>query len=213
MLPVSAGEPFPTRHFVDIAVLRRTPLPELLALGESLSIVDAAALARPALIFRIEQALLARGDALHAEGVLEIVKEGNGFLRSPDNNYLAGPVDTYVSQTQIAGSTCARATRCAAGCGRPSRGEKFLALLRVESINGHAPDSTQVRIPFDSLRPSYPKTRLRLERADSDLSMRLVDIIAPIGKGQRGLIVAAPRAGKTILLQRWRWRSPRITPK
>ncbi len=187
---------------MDIAVLRRTPLPELLALGESLSIVDAAALARPALIFRIEQALLARGDALHAEGVLEIVKEGNGFLRSPDNSYLAGPVDTYVSQTQIRRFNVRTGDTLRGRVRPPKPWEKFLALLQVESINGHAPDSTQVRIPFDSLRPSYPKTRLRLERADSDLSMRLVDIIAPLGKGQRGLIVAAPRAGKTILLQK-----------
>ena len=187
---------------MDIAVLRRTPLPELLALGESLSIVDAAALARPALIFRIEQALLARGDALHAEGVLEIVKEGNGFLRSPDNSYLAGPVDTYVSQTQIRRFNVRTGDTLRGRVRPPKPWEKFLALLQVESINGHAPDSAQVRVPFDSLRPSYPKTRLRLERADSDLSMRLVDIIAPIGKGQRGLIVAAPRAGKTILLQK-----------
>jgi len=86
---------------VDIAELRRTPLPELLLLGESLRIADAAALGRPDLLYRIEHALLARGDVLHAEGVLEVVKEGNGFLRSPENSYLAGPADTYVSQTQI----------------------------------------------------------------------------------------------------------------
>jgi transcription termination factor Rho len=187
---------------VDIAELRRTPLPELLLLGESLRIADAAALARPDLLYRIEHALLARGDVLHAEGVLEVVKEGNGFLRSPDNSYLAGPADTYVSQTQIRRFGVKTGDTLRGRVRPPKPWEKFLALLQVESVNGREPDSTQARVQFDSLRPTYPKTRLRLERADGDLAMRLVDIITPLGKGQRGLIVAAPRAGKTILLQK-----------
>jgi len=187
---------------VDIAELRRTPLPELLLLGESLRIADAAALARPDLLYRIEHALLARGDVLHAEGVLEVVKEGNGFLRSPDNSYLAGPADTYVSQTQIRRFGVKTGDTLRGRVRPPKPWEKFLALLQVESVNGREPDSTQTRVQFDSLRPTYPKTRLRLERADGDLAMRLVDIITPLGKGQRGLIVAAPRAGKTILLQK-----------
>jgi transcription termination factor Rho len=187
---------------VDIADLRRTPLPELLVLGESLRIADAAALGRPELIFRVEHALLARGDVLHAEGVLEVVKEGNGFLRSPDNSYLAGPADTYVSQTQIRRFGVKTGDTLRGRVRPPKPWEKFLALLQVESVNGREPDSTQARIPFDSLRPTYPKTRLSLERANGDLAMRLVDIITPLGKGQRGLIVAAPRAGKTILLQK-----------
>jgi transcription termination factor Rho len=187
---------------VDIAELRRTPLPELLLLGESLRIADAAALARSDLLYRIEHALLARGDMLHAEGVLEVVKEGNGFLRSPDNSYLAGPADTYVSQTQIRRFGVKTGDTLRGRVRPPKPWEKFLALLQVESVNGREPDSTQTRVQFDSLRPTYPKTRLRLERADGDLAMRLVDIITPLGKGQRGLIVAAPRAGKTILLQK-----------
>jgi len=187
---------------VDIAELRRTPLPELLLLGESLRIADAAALGRPDLLYRIEHALLARGDVLHAEGVLEVVKEGNGFLRSPDNSYLAGPADTYVSQTQIRRFGVKTGDTLRGRVRPPKPWEKFLALLQVESVNGREPDSTQTRVQFDSLRPTYPKTRLRLERADGDLAMRLVDIITPLGKGQRGLIVAAPRAGKTILLQK-----------
>ena len=187
---------------MDIAELRRTPLPELLLLGESLRIADAAALGRPDLLYRIEHALLARGDVLHAEGVLEVVKEGNGFLRSPENSYLAGPADTYVSQTQIRRFGVKTGDTLRGRVRPPKPWEKFLALLQVESVNGREPDSTQTRVQFDSLRPTYPKTRLRLERADGDLAMRLVDIITPLGKGQRGLIVAAPRAGKTILLQK-----------
>ncbi len=187
---------------MDIAELRRTPLPELLALGETLRIADAAALHRPDLIFRIEQALLTRGDTLNAEGVLETVKEGHGFLRSPDNSYLAGPADTYVSQTQIRRFHVQTGDTLRGRVRPPKPWEKFLALLQVEGINGRDPDSTKARVPFDSLRPTYPKQRLRLERGNSDLTMRLMDIMAPIGKGQRGLIVAPPRAGKTILLHK-----------
>ncbi|MDQ8154278.1 MAG: transcription termination factor Rho [Gemmatimonadota bacterium] len=187
---------------MDIAELRRSPLPALLALGESLGLADAAALARPDLIFKIEHALLARGDTLNAEGVLEIVKEGHGFLRSPDNSYLAGAADVYVSQTQIRRFAVRTGDTLRGRVRPPKPWEKFLALLQVEQINGHDPEQTQGRMQFDNLRPTYPKQRLRLERSNGDLSMRLLDIIAPIGKGQRGLIVAAPRAGKTILLQK-----------
>jgi len=187
---------------VDISELRRTPLPDLLALGESLGVADAAALLRPDLIYRIEHALLARGDTLMAEGVLELVKEGHGFLRSSDNSYLTGIADVYVSQTQIRRFGVRTGDTLRGRVRPPKPWEKFLALLQVESVNGGAPEAAQARIQFDNLRPSYPKHRLRLERADGDLAMRLVDIIAPLGKGQRGLIVAAPRAGKTILLQK-----------
>ena len=163
---------------------------------------DAAALHRPDLIFRIEQALLARGDTLVAEGVLETVKEGHGFLRSPDNSYLVGPADVYVSQTQIRRFNVRTGDTLRGQVRPPKPWEKFLALLQVESVNGHDPEQTKTRVQFDSLRPTYPKTRLRLESSDGDLSMRLIDIIAPLGKGQRGLIVAPPRAGKTILLHK-----------
>ena len=187
---------------MDIAGLRRSPLPDLLVLGESVGIADAAALHRPDLIFRIEQALLARGDTLVAEGVLELVKEGHGFLRSPDNSYLVGPADVYVSQTQIRRFNVRTGDTLRGQVRPPKPWEKFLALLQVESVNGHDPEQTKTRVQFDSLRPTYPKTRLRLESSDGDLSMRLIDIIAPLGKGQRGLIVAPPRAGKTILLHK-----------
>ena len=187
---------------MDISELRRSPLPALLTLAESLGIPEAAALLRPDLIFKVEHALLARGDALHADGVLEIVKEGHGFLRSPDNSYLAGVADVYVSQTQIRRFNARTGDTLRGRVRPPKPWEKYLALLQIESINGHEPEATQLRSPFDSLRPTYPKARLRLEPANGDLAMRLMDIIAPLGKGQRGLIVAAPRAGKTILLQK-----------
>ncbi|MBI2409327.1 MAG: transcription termination factor Rho [Gemmatimonadetes bacterium] len=187
---------------MNISELRRTPLPALRALAESLGLPDPAARHRADLIFAIEHAMLARGDTLIAEGVLEIVKEGHGFLRSPDNSYLAGPADVYVSQTQIRRFSARTGDTLRGRVRPPKPWEKYLALLQIESINGREPEGAQARIQFDSLRPTYPKNRLRLEPASGDLAMRLMDIIAPLGKGQRGLIVAAPRAGKTILLQK-----------
>ena len=187
---------------MDIAELRRLPLPELLVLAESLALNDPAALRREDLLLKIQQAVLARGDTLNAEGVLEIVKEGHGFLRSPDNSYLAGVADVYVSQTQIRRFGAKTGDTLRGRVRPPKPWEKYLALLQVESVNGRDPEGAATRVAFDNLRPTYPKQRLHLERADSDLSMRLVDIIAPLGKGQRGLITAPPRAGKTILLQK-----------
>jgi len=202
VLPLPHGSRSPAPHLVDIVELRRSPLPDLLVFGESLGIADAAALRRADLIFRIEKALLARGDALLVEGVLEIVKEGHGFLRSADNSYLVGAADVYVSQTQIRRFQVRTGDTLRGRVRPPKPWEKFLALLQVERVNGHDPEQTQTRVPFDSLRPTYPKARLRLESADGDLSMRLLDVITPLGKGQRGLIVAPPRAGKTILLHK-----------
>jgi len=177
-------------------------MPSLQALGETLGVAEAAALHRGELTNAIERALLARGDTLIAEGVLEIVKEGHGFLRSPDNSYLAGAADVYVSQTQIRRFLARTGDTLRGRVRAPKPWEKFLALLQVERINGREPEAAQGRIQFDNLRPTYPKTRLRLECADSDLTKRLMDLIAPLGKGQRGLIVAPPRAGKTILLHK-----------
>ncbi|MBM3908742.1 MAG: transcription termination factor Rho, partial [Gemmatimonadetes bacterium] len=187
---------------MEISELRRMAMPSLQALGETLGVAEAAALHRGELTNAIERALLARGDTLIAEGVLEIVKEGHGFLRSPDNSYLAGAADVYVSQTQIRRFLARTGDTLRGRVRAPKPWEKFLALLQVERINGREPEAAQGRIQFDNLRPTYPKTRLRLECADSDLTKRLMDLIAPLGKGQRGLIVAPPRAGKTILLHK-----------
>ena len=131
-----------------------------------------------------------------------MTSEGFGFLRSADFNYLAGPDDVYVSQTQIKRFNI-RTGDTIRGRVRPAKTwEKYLALLQVESINGLPPEAILTRVTFDNLRPRYPDQRIRLEAPTGDLSMRVMDLIAPIGKGQRGLIVAPPRAGKTILLQK-----------
>jgi len=154
------------------------------------------------LIFRIEQKLLEVNVALTGEGVLEILPEGYGFLRSPDWNYLYGPDDIYVSPSQIKRFDLKTGDMVSGQVRPPKEWERYLALLKVESVNEDPPEVAKGRVTFDNLRVRYPEGRLRLETQDGDLSMRIMDLIAPIGKGQRGLIVSPPRAGKTILLQK-----------
>jgi transcription termination factor Rho len=187
---------------VDIADLKRKNIAELQAVAEDLQITNISGLRKQDLIFRIEQKLLGSDVALHAEGVLEIVDEGYGFLRSQDWSYLEGPDDVYVSPSQIKRFDLRTGDTVAGQVRPPKEWERYLALLRVETINGDPPVTGVARPIFDNLRPRYPDQRLRLETASGDISMRVVDIVAPIGKGQRGLIVAPPRAGKTILLQK-----------
>jgi transcription termination factor Rho len=167
-----------------------------------LNIGDTAGLGKQELIFRIEQSLLETDVVLTGEGVLEVLPEGYGFLRSQDWNYLYGPDDIYVSPSQIKRFDLRTGDTVSGQVRPPKEWERYLALLKVESVNGDEPDRAKTRTPFDNLRPTYPQGRLRLETTTGDISMRVVDLIAPIGKGQRGLIVAPPRAGKTILLQK-----------
>jgi transcription termination factor Rho len=134
--------------------------------------------------------------------VLEVLPEGYGFLRSQDWDYLYGPDDIYVSPSQIKRFDLRTGDTVLGQVRPPKEGERYLALLKVEEVNGEEPDHAKHRIAFDNLRPRYPEQRLKLEDAAGDLSMRLMDLISPIGKGQRGLIVSPPKAGKTILLQK-----------
>jgi transcription termination factor Rho len=187
---------------VNIAELKRKSATELGELADSLGAENDGGLRKQDLIFRIEQRLLDRGDSLTGEGVLEVLPEGYGFLRSQDWNYLYGPDDIYVSPSQIKRFDLRTGDTVRGQVRPPKEWERYLALLKVESINGDDPESAKSRIPFDNLRPRYPEGRLRLETRDGNLSMRVMDLIAPIGKGQRGLIVSPPRAGKTILLQK-----------
>ena len=187
---------------MDISELRRKSVADLKVMAEGLRIDTSSGLRKQELIYRIEHALLASDVILRAEGTLELLSEGFGFLRSADWNYLAGPDDIYVSQTQIRRFNVKTGDTIRGRVRPPKPWEKYLALLQIESVNGVDPESIQRRVPFDNLKPRYPDQRLRLETAAADLSMRVVDMIAPLGKGQRGLIVAPPRAGKTILLQK-----------
>ena len=185
---------------MDIAELKRKSVAELQELAEGLNISNTSGLRKQDLIFRIEQNLLDSETVLRGEGVLEILPEGYGFLRSQDWNYLYGPDDIYVSPSQIKRFDLRTGDAVLGQVRPPKEWERYLALLKVESINGDSPEVAKQRVAFDNLRPRYPDERLRLE--DGDLSMRVVDLITPLGKGQRGLIVAPPRAGKTILLEK-----------
>ena len=187
---------------MDIAELKKKSVAELHAMAEELNITNYSGLRKQDLIFRIEQNLLDSDTVLRGEGVLEILPEGYGFLRSQDWNYLYGPDDIYVSPSQIKRFDLRTGDTILGQVRPPKEGERYLALLKVETVNGDEPEKAKHRIAFDNLRPRYPDERLRLERKDNDLSMRVIDMLAPIGKGQRALISSPPKAGKTILLQK-----------
>ncbi len=187
---------------MDIAELKGKTIAELHDMAEELQISNYSGLRKQDLIFRIEQNLLDSDVVLRGEGVLEVLPEGYGFLRSQDWNYLYGPDDIYVSPSQIKRFDLRTGDTVLGQVRPPKEGERYLALLKVEEVNGDDPEQAKHRIAFDNLRPRYPEDRLKLEDEAGDLSMRLMDLISPIGKGQRGLIVSPPKAGKTILLQK-----------
>lgn len=187
---------------MDITDLKQKSVAELHAMAEDLNITNYSGLRKQDLIFRIEQSLLDSDTVLRGEGVLEILPEGYGFLRSQDWNYLYGPDDIYVSPSQIKRFDLRTGDTVLGQVRPPKEGERYLALLKVESVNFGDPEAAKHRIAFDNLKPRYPNRRISLERKDGDLSCRVIDLLSPIGFGQRGLIVAPPKAGKTILLQK-----------
>jgi transcription termination factor Rho len=187
---------------VDISTIKTKSISELHEMAEELNISNYSGLRKQDLIYRIEQNLLDSEVVLRGEGVLEVLPEGYGFLRSQDWNYLYGPDDIYVSPSQIKRFDLRTGDLVLGQVRPPKEGERYLALLKVERVNGDEPEKAKHRVAFDNLRPRYPDQRLHLEASTGDISMRVVDLIAPIGMGQRGLIVAPPKAGKTILLQK-----------
>ena len=188
---------------MDIAELKSKSVGDLHDLAEELNISNFSGLRKQDLIFRIEQNLLESEVVLRGEGVLEILPEGYGFLRSQDWNYLYGPDDIYVSPSQIKRFDLPTGDTISGQVRPPKSGERYLALLKVETVNHLEPEESKHRVGFDNLRPTYPEERLGLEVLGDggNITMRLVDLIAPIGKGQRGLIVSPPKAGKTTILQ------------
>jgi transcription termination factor Rho len=189
-------------HLVDIAELKSKSVEDLHTLAEELNLSNFSGLRKQDLIFRIEQNLLDSDVVLRGEGVLEILPEGYGFLRSQDWNYLYGPDDIYVSPSQIKRFDLRTGDTILGQVRPPKEGERYLALLKVESVNGDEPEKAKHRIAFDNLKPRFPEDRLRLETKDGDIAMRVMDLVAPVGMGQRGLITSPPKAGKTILLQK-----------
>ena len=177
---------------------------ELVSLAEELEVENASALRKQELMFAILKNLAARDVEIIGEGVVEILQDGFGFLRSPDANYLAGPDDIYVSPSQIRKFTLRTGDTVEGQIRSPKDGERYFALVKVNTINFEDPEKTRHKVHFDNLTPLYPDERLEMEISDptrKDFSPRVIDIVAPLGKGQRGLIVAPPRTGKTVLLQ------------
>ena len=181
----------------------KTPA-ELLAAAEEMEIENAAAMRKQEMMFAILKAEAEKGNAIFGEGVLEVLPDGFGFLRSPESNYLAGPDDIYVSPSQVRKFSLRTGDTIEGEIRSPKESERYFALLKVNSINFEETDKTRHRIGFDNLTPLYPDRRLVLELQDpakKDYTTRVIDLIAPLGMGQRALIVAPPRTGKTVMLQ------------
>lgn len=187
---------------MEIGELHSKTMVELSSLAKELKINHTSGMKKQDLIFAILKAQAEREGLIFGEGVLEVLPEGYGFLRSSNYNYLPSPDDIYVSPSQIRRFNLLTGDTVSGQIRPPKENERFFALLKVEAVNFEDPEVTSKRILFDNLTPLYPQERIHLERESDEISMRIVDIITPIGKGQRGLIVAPPRTGKTILLQK-----------
>ena len=183
--------------------LKQKPMAELIQIARDLNIEGGAGLRKQELIFSILQGQAAKNGNIYAEGVLECLPDGFGFLRAPDYNYLPGPDDVYVSPSQIRRFGLRTGDSISGSIRPPKESERYFALLKVEKINGEAPEVARDKILFDNLTPLYPQERFSLELPNDprNYSCRIVDLLVPIGKGQRCLIVSPPRAGKTMLLQ------------
>jgi len=201
---IPAAELELTKNAMNLSELKTRPPAELVQLGESMGLENLARSRKQDIIFSILKAHAKNGENIFGEGVLEILQDGFGFLRSADSSYLAGPDDIYVSPSQIRRFNL-RTGDTVSGLIRPPKdGERYFALLKVGDINGDAPESSKSKVLFENLTPLFPKKRLKLEQGNGsteDLTARIIDMVAPIGKGQRGLIVSPPKAGKTMLLQ------------
>src|ERR1700740_578880 len=186
---------------MTIAELKEKNITELTKIARSLDLPGASGLRKQDLIFKILQAQSEKEGHIFAEGVLEILPDGYGFLRSPDYNYLPGPDDIYVSPSQIRKFDLKTGDTISGQVRPPHEGEKYFALVKIEAVNFEAPDEARNKILFDNLTPLYPQERIKLETSRENSSARVMDLLTPLGKGQRGLIVSPPRAGKTMLLQ------------
>lgn len=189
---------------IKLQDLKRKSPTELLAFAEKHEVENASIMRKQELMFAILKQLASRDIEIVGEGVIEVLQDGFGFLRSPDANYLAGPDDIYVSPSQIRRFGLRTGDTVEGMIRSPKEGERYFALLKVNTINFEDPEKGRHKVHFDNLTPLYPDERLKLEVDDptkKDLSARVIDIVAPIGKGQRALIVAPPRTGKTVLLQ------------
>jgi transcription termination factor Rho len=187
---------------LDIGELKAKTIKDLVAYGASLKIEGVGGLRKQDLIFKILEGQTQRNGLIFSEGVLEILPDGYGFLRSPSYNYLPGPDDIYVSPSQIKRFDLRKGDVVSGQVRPPKENERYFALLRVEAVNHENPELAKTKILFENLTPLYPEERFTLEVDPKDMTTRVIDLLTPIGKGQRGLIVSPPRAGKTVILQK-----------
>ena len=202
----AAAEPpaKPNRRAADglnIGELKEMSIARLTQVAKDLSVAGATGMRKQELIFQILKAQTEQSGFIFSEGVLEVLPDGFGFLRAPDYNYLPGPDDIYVSPSQIRKFDLQTGDTVSGQIRPPKEGERYFALIKVEAVNFESPDQARDKLFFENLTPLYPEERVTLETTADNLSARVMDLMTPIGKGQRGLIVAAPRTGKTMLLQ------------
>jgi len=187
---------------LDISHMKEMKIPDLNKLAKDLNVAGYSGLKKQDLIFKILQAQAEKEGLMFGEGVLEILPEGFGFLRSPNYNYLPCPDDIYISPSQIRKFDLRTGDTVSGQIRPPKEGEKYFALLKVEAVNFENPEDCKEKTLFDNLTPVYPRTRFNMETSPDEISMRVMGLLTPIGKGQRGLIVAQPYSGKTVLLQK-----------
>jgi transcription termination factor Rho len=186
---------------LNITDLKDMSIQKLTQIAKDMTVTGATGMRKQELIFQILKAQTELSGFIFSEGVLEVLPDGFGFLRAPDYNYLPGPDDIYVSPSQIRKFDLQTGDTVSGQIRPPKEGERYFALIKVEAVNFEAPDQARDKLFFENLTPLYPQERLRLETRADNLAGRVMDLLTPIGKGQRGLIVAPPRTGKTMLLQ------------
>ena len=189
---------------MHLSELKLKPITELLELAAEIGIDNANRFRKQELIFAILKTLAKRGESIYGDGVLEVLPDGFGFLRSPETSYLANTDDIYVSPSQIRRFNLHTGDKIEGEIRTPKDGERYSAMTKLDKINGEPPEATKNKILFENLTPLHPDEPLKLERdikAEENLTSRIIDIVAPIGKGQRGLLVAPPKSGKTVMLQ------------
>ena len=189
---------------MNLTELKAKPVAELLAMAETMGIENIARTRKHDVIFALLKAHAKSGESIFGDGVLEILPDGFGFLRGADSSYLAGPADVYVSPSQIRRFNLQTGDTIAGTVRSPKDGERYFALLKIDTINFEPPNMAKGKVLFENLTPLHANQRMRMERGNGsteDLTARIIDIVSPVGKGQRGLIVAPPKAGKTMLLQ------------
>ena len=189
---------------MKLSELKKSSPAKLLELAQSMGIENISRAKKQTLIFSILKAKAEANEEVVGDGVLDVIQDGYGFLRSPDDSYVSGPDDIYVSPNQIRRFNLSTGDFVSGNIRAPKKGEKYLALVKVDEVNDEDPDEIRNRIPFSSLTPLHPNERVKLEIGNGgteDITARVIDLVAPFGKGQRGLLVAPPKAGKTMIMQ------------